>query len=63
MLPAIIEDYIKNLTDRTRHIEKRQFYYLTLLNIQKSIEEAISKYEKEKNIRVNKIITIEKNRK
>ncbi len=62
MLPAIIEDLIKNVTDKTRHVEKRQFYYLTLLNIQKSIGEAISKYETEKNIRVNKI-AMEKNRK
>lgn len=51
MIPAVIEDYIKNLTDKNTHIEKRQFYYSTLLKIQTEVGTAISKYEKEKSNR------------
>ncbi len=49
MLPAIIEDYIKNLTNKNTHVEKRQFYYMTLLKIRDEANNAIQKYEKEKN--------------
>lgn len=48
MIPAIIEDYIKNLTSKNTHIEKRQFYYVTLLKIRDEVINAIAKYEKEK---------------
>jgi hypothetical protein len=51
MLPAIIEDYIKNLTNKNTHIEKRQFYYVTLLKIRDEVVTAIAKYEKEKSTR------------
>jgi hypothetical protein len=51
MLPAIIEDYIKNLTNKNTHIEKRQFYYVTLLKIRDEVVNAITKYEKEKSSR------------
>jgi hypothetical protein len=48
MLPTIIEDYIKNLTNKNTHIERRQFYYVTLLKIRDEVGNAIAKYEKEK---------------
>jgi hypothetical protein len=48
MLPTIIEDYIKNLTNKNTHIERRQFYYATLLKIRDEVGSAIAKYEKEK---------------
>ena len=48
MLPTIIEDYIKNLTNKNTHIERRQFYYMTLLKIKEEVGSAIDKYEKEK---------------
>lgn len=51
MLPAIIEDYIKNLTNKNTHIERRQFYYTTLLKIKEEVGSAIAKYEKEKSTR------------
>jgi hypothetical protein len=51
MLPVIIEDYIKNLTNKNTHAEKRQFYYITLLKIRDEVGNAISKYEKEKSTR------------
>ena len=49
MIPAIIEEYIKNVTNKNTHIEKRQFYYATLLKIRDEANDAIVKYEKEKN--------------
>ena len=48
MLPTIIEDYIKNLTNKNTHIERRQLYYMTLLKIKEEVGSAIDKYEKEK---------------
>lgn len=51
MLPAIIEDYIKNLTNKNTHIEKRQFYYSTLLKIRDEVGSAITNYENEKSKR------------
>lgn len=51
MLPAIIEEYIKNLTNKSTHVEKRQFYYMTLLKIRDEVGTAIAKYEKEKSTR------------
>jgi len=55
MLPAIIEDIISKITDRKSHVEKRQFYYVTLLKIRDEANSAILKYENEKNLRDNKI--------
>lgn len=48
MLPAIIEDLINKITDKSIHIEKRQFYYVTLLKIRNETSDAIAIYEKEK---------------
>lgn len=48
MIPTLIEDTIRNLLDKKVHIEKRQFYYLTLSNIRTAIEKAIAQYDKEK---------------
>jgi hypothetical protein len=48
MIPILIEDLIKKLTDKNHHIEKRQFYYISLINIKNAIEKAIQDYEKEK---------------
>jgi len=51
MLPVIIEDYIRKLTDKNTHIETRQFYYTSLLNIKQAVEKALSEYEREKNFK------------
>lgn len=51
MIPVIIEDYIKNLLDKTRHSDRRQFYYDTLIKIRDSINKAIIEYEKEKSFK------------
>lgn len=48
MIPTLIEDLISKITDKKQHIEKRQFYYVTLNNIKSAIEKAIVSYEKEK---------------
>jgi hypothetical protein len=47
MLPVIIEDLIRKLTDTSVHKEQRQFYYSTLVMIRKQIDRAIAIYEKE----------------
>jgi len=48
MIPVIIQDYISKLTDKTTHVEKRQFYYDTLLKIRDSISVALVNYEQER---------------
>jgi hypothetical protein len=48
MLQTIIEDLINKITDKSIHIEKRQFYYVTLLKIRNETSDAIAIYEKEK---------------
>lgn len=48
MIPAIIEDYITKLTDKSIRVENRQFYYSSLLEIRKNVENAITNYEMEK---------------
>lgn len=51
MLPVMIEDYINKLNDKSTHIERRQFYYTSLLNIKKAVEKALKEYEREKNFK------------
>ena len=51
MIPVIIEDYIKNLTNKNTHLEKRQFYYTTLININEQIEKALEDYKTERNFK------------
>jgi hypothetical protein len=48
MIPVIIEDYISKLNDTRTRIESRQFYYTSLLEIKKRVENAIKEYELEK---------------
>lgn len=48
MIPVIIEDYIKKVSDTAVKPEMRLFYYDTLVKIRDSINSAISKYEKER---------------
>lgn len=48
MIPTLIEDLITKITDKKQHLEKRQFYYVTLSNIKNAVEKAIQSYEKEK---------------
>lgn len=48
MLPVIIEDYIKNLTNKGVHPDRRQFYYTSLLNIKEAVERALRDYDMEK---------------
>jgi len=51
MLPVIIEDYIKKLNDKSTHIERRQFYYDSLMKIKNAVEKALKDYEREKNFK------------
>lgn len=51
MIPVIIEDYIKNLNDKKTHVERRQFYYMSLKNIKDAVEKSIDDYEREKNFK------------
>lgn len=51
MLPVIIEDYIKKLNDNSTHIERRQFYYDSLVKIKNAVEKALKDYEREKNFK------------
>ncbi len=48
MLPTIIEDLINKITDKSTHVEKRQFYYVTLVKIRDEVTNAVAAYEKEK---------------
>jgi hypothetical protein len=47
-LPVMIEDLIANLLDNRSHFEKRQFYYTSASNIRQALDEAIKKYERER---------------
>lgn len=51
MIPVIIQDYISKVLDKKTHPERRQFYYDTLLRIRESINQAISRYEQERNFK------------
>lgn len=51
MIPVIIEDYIKKLNDKSTHVERRQFYYTSLINIKEAVEKSLKDYEKEKNFK------------
>lgn len=46
MLPVIIEDLIKKVTDTTKHPEQRQHYVATLTNIIKAAQAALDQFEK-----------------
>lgn len=48
MIPTLIEDYIAKVLDKKVHLEKRQFYYSTLLNIKNAIDKTLEEYEREK---------------
>jgi hypothetical protein len=48
MIPVVIEDLINNVTNKSRSLESRQFYYMSLLEIQKQVNAAILKYNYEK---------------
>ncbi len=47
MIPNLIVEYTEKLLDRKTRKETRQFYYATLLAIQKKVDDAIKAYEKE----------------
>jgi hypothetical protein len=51
MIPVIIQDYVDKILDKSTHPERRQFYYATLINIRESINQAIVKYEQERNFK------------
>jgi hypothetical protein len=51
MLPVIIEDYIRYLNNKAVHVEKRQFYYTSLVNIRNAVNRAIEKYDEERNFK------------
>lgn len=47
MIPVVIEDLIKNVTNKNLSLENRQFYYDTLTKINKSVSVALMEYDKE----------------
>jgi hypothetical protein len=49
MLPIIIEDYVTKLNESSTSIERRQFYYASLIKIKEAVEVSLKKYESEKN--------------
>lgn len=51
MIPVIIEDYIRNLLDKSTHKERRQFYYDTLSKVRDSINTALQKYDQERSFK------------
>ncbi len=51
MIPVIISDLIQKTTDKTVKVHHRQFYYDTLVKINKATGEAIEDFEKEINKR------------
>ncbi len=48
MIPVIIEDYISKLINKNIHIEKRQFYYDTLIKVRDAINKGLINYESER---------------
>jgi hypothetical protein len=50
MIPPVIEDYIRNLGDKSKHPERRQFYADTLRAVQKEVASALLSFDKERNI-------------
>ncbi len=50
VLPVMIEDLIGNLLNSKTHVERRQFYYTSANNIRDALEEAIKKYERERDL-------------
>jgi len=51
MIPVIIQDYIDKILYKSTHPERRQFYYDTLLKIREAINQAVVKYEQERNFK------------
>ena len=51
MLPVMVEDLIKKVTDSSTHPERRQYYVKTLGDIRDAADEAIKKYETDRNVR------------
>lgn len=51
MIPVIISDLIRKATDKSTKVHQRQFYYDTLVKINKATGEAIEDFEKEINKR------------
>ena len=51
MLPVIIEDYINKLNDKSTHVERRQFYYDSLLKIKNAVDKSLKEYDREKNFK------------
>jgi hypothetical protein len=51
MIPVIIEDYIKKLSEKSTHPDRRQFYFDTLKRIRDAINISLNEYEKERQFR------------
>jgi hypothetical protein len=51
MLPVMVEDLIKKATDSSTHPERRQHYVKTLKDIRDAADDAIKKYETDRNFR------------
>lgn len=47
MIPVIISDLIRKTTDKSAKIHTRQFYYDTVVKINKATGEAMEDFEKE----------------
>tara|TARA_Y100000389_G_scaffold54036_2_gene49919 strand:- start:4682 stop:4861 length:180 start_codon:yes stop_codon:yes gene_type:complete len=48
ILPVMVEDLIKKVTDQNLHTEQRQHYVSTLKNIRDAADEALTKYNIDK---------------
>ncbi len=53
MIPVNIEDMITKVIDRTKPVHHRQYFYDTIVKINKATQIAIEKYENEMNERNN----------
>jgi len=47
MIPAIIEEYVANVSDKSKHKERRQFYADVLRKVKKTVDAALTAYDKE----------------
>lgn len=51
MIPVIVEDLIKKITDKNLHSDHKQHYAGTLYNIRDQVDIALKNYETERNFK------------
>lgn len=47
MIPVLIEDLVKKVTDKSQHVEKRQHYAQTLRIIYNVVGKALEQFDRE----------------